>query len=53
MSDYLVNLKQDWNDLLEEIGTLLQQHPEFTATEIEEITGADYEDVLWAMAKVK
>lgn len=53
MSDYLVNLKQDWNDLLEEIATLLQSNPELTATEIEEITGADYEDVLWAMAKVK
>lgn len=53
MSDYLVNLKQDWNDLLEEIGTLLQAHPDLTAVEICEITGADYEDVLWAMAKVK
>ena len=53
MSDYLVNLKQDWNDLQEEIGSLLQAHPELTATEIEEITGADYEDVLWAMAKAK
>lgn len=28
MSDYLVNLKQDWNDLLEEIGTLLQHNPD-------------------------
>lgn len=53
MSDYLVNLKQDWNDLLVEIGTLLQHNQELTAFEIEEITGADYEDVLWAMAKVK
>lgn len=53
MSDYQVNLKQDWNDLLEEIGTLLQKHPELTAAEIEEITGADYEDVLWAMVKAK
>lgn len=53
MSDYQVNLKQDWNDLLEEVGTLLQRNPELTAAEIEEITGADYEDVLWAMATVR
>jgi hypothetical protein len=44
---------KDWNDFLVEIGSLLYSNPDLTATEIEEITGADYEDVLWAMAVVK
>lgn len=53
MTDYRIKLQEDWNDLLEEIGTLLQANPMLTALEIEEITGADYEDVLWAMSKAK
>ncbi len=53
MSDYIEGLNQDWEDLLAEIGELIQKNPELTAVEISEITGADCEDVLWAMAKVK
>lgn len=53
MTDYRIKLQEDWNDLLEEIGNLLRKNPELTALQICDITGADYEDVLWAMMKAK
>ena len=51
MTDYQVNLNQDWEDFCEEVKALLDENPELSVIELEDITGGDYEDVLWAYKK--
>lgn len=43
----------DFQALLLKVEALLDENPNLTATEIEAMTGADFEDVLWAMAVFK
>ena len=49
MSDYEINLKQDWEDLKAEVCQLVRTRSYLTVHEIKEITGATYEDVLWIL----
>lgn len=49
MSDYAVNLREDWKKFVQEVKTLRSINPDISISEIERRTGGDYEDILWAL----
>lgn len=46
-NDYQQWLDLDWADFRREVQTLLKEKPGITIEEIIDITGGDYEDILW------
>lgn len=48
-NDYQLYLEQDWADFRNEVENLLKENPGITIREIIDITGGDYEDVLWVI----
>ena len=46
-----MELRGEWDDLCEKVKELRNQG--YTVLQIEEETGFDYEDVLWAVAKME
>jgi hypothetical protein len=49
MTDYDIVLKDDWSCLKEEVLDLLYSNPNLTVHQVADITGGDYEDILWIM----
>lgn len=50
MSDYKVNLQSDWEEFSKEVRHLSRTRvPSPTVQELMDLTGGDYEDVLWAL----
>lgn len=46
-NDFQQNLDQDWTDFRKEVENLLKENPNLSIQEIMDITGGEYEDILW------
>lgn len=49
MSDYEIALQDDWMEFKKEVYELLKEKPNLTVHQIADITGGDFEDILWIL----